>query len=290
MSMNPTEEFRDLVRREEILTAPGAYDAASASLVEQAGAEVVYLSGSSISTSTHGYPDVGLTTLTEMTTRARQAVTAVDIPVFSDADTGYGNPINVRRTVEEFEAAGVAGIHIEDQVFPKRCGHFEGKDVIPADEMVQKLRAACEARDDDAFQIIARTDARAVEGFDDAIERAHAYRDAGADVIFFEAPESREELERAAERIDAPLLANMTEGGKTPMLTAAELQTAGYSIALFPATGFKAAMKALQSTYETIVEQGTQQPVMDQLVSWEERNQITGLDGISQWEQRYATE
>lgn len=288
--MNPTKEFRELIRRDEILAAPGAYDAASASLVEQAGAEVVYLSGSSISTSTHGYPDVGLTTLTEMTTRARQAVTAVDIPVFSDADTGYGNPINVRRTVEEFEAAGVAGIHIEDQVFPKRCGHFEGKDVIPAEEMVQKIRAACDSRRDDAFQIIARTDARAVEGFDAAIDRARKYREAGADVVFFEAPESRDELERAAEAIDAPLLANMTEGGKTPMLTTAELESAGYSIALFPATGFKAALKALKNTYETIVDEGTQQPIMHELVTWEGRNRITGLDQISEWERKYASE
>lgn len=288
--MEQTEALRHLIQRDEILTAPGAYDAASASLVEQAGAEVVYLSGSSISTSTHGYPDVGLTTMTEMTTRARQAATAVDIPVFSDADTGYGNPINVRRTVEEFEAAGVAGIHLEDQVFPKRCGHFEGKDVIPAEEMVQKIKAACDARKDEDFQLIARTDARAVDGFDAALDRSRKYRDAGADVIFFEAPESRDELERAADQIDAPLLANMTEGGKTPMLTAAELESLGYSIALFPATGFKAAMKALQSTYETIVEQGTQQSIMDQLVTWEERNRITGLDEISQWERKYARE
>lgn len=288
--MAPTTEFSELIARDEILVAPGGYDAASAKLIEQAGAGVVYLSGSSISTSTHGYPDVGLTTLTEMTTRARQAATAVDIPVFCDADTGYGNPINVRRTVEEFEAAGVAGIHLEDQVFPKRCGHFEGKDVIPAAEMVQKIRAAVDARSDADFQLIARTDARAVEGFDSAIDRALRYRDAGADVIFFEAPESVEELETAADRIGGALLANMTEGGKTPMLSGAELEAAGYSIALFPATGFKAAMKAMDDVYRTIVEEGTQQPVMDRLVSWEGRNRITGLAEIEEWEHRYRTQ
>ena len=288
-AMRPTTRFRELVEADDILVAPGAYDAVSATLVEQAGADVVYMSGSSVSTSTHGYPDVGLTTLTEMTERARQMATAVDVPVFCDADTGYGNAINVRRTVEEFEAAGAAGIHLEDQVFPKRCGHFEGKDVVPAAEMVQKLRAAVDAREDEDFVLIARTDARTVRGFDDAVERAHAYRDAGADVVFFEAPESREELAEAAERIDAPLLANMTEGGRTPMLSADELEALGYDVALFPATGFKAMCKALQDVYGEIVATGTQVDVMDRLVTWEGRNAITGLDRIGEWEARYDT-
>lgn len=283
-------DFRALIDADDILIAPGAYDAASAKLVEQANAEVVYMSGSSVSTTTHGYPDVGLTTLTEMTTRARQMVNAVDLPVFCDADTGYGNPINVRRTVEEFEAAGAAGIHLEDQVFPKKCGHFDGKTVISQRAMVQKLRAAVDARKNDEFVLIARTDARAVNGFDDAIERSLAYREAGADVIFFEAPESTDELERAADRIDAPLLANMTEGGKTPMLSAADLEDLGYAIALFPATGFKAMLKALQEVYGEIVDAGSQAEVMDRLVSWEGRNDVTGLDEIMALEQRYASD
>lgn len=282
--------FRDLIERDEILVAPGAYDAVTAKLVEQAGSEVVYISGSSVATSTHGYPDIGLTTLTEMTDRARQIVNAVDVPVFSDADTGYGNPINVRRTVEEFERAGVAGIHIEDQVFPKKCGHFEGKDVIPTEEMVMKLRAAVDARTDDDFVVIARTDARAVHGFDEAIERANAYSDAGADVIFFEATRSVGELDRVADRLDAPLLANMTEGGKTPMLTAQELDDLGYSVVLFPATGFKAMLKTLQELYAEIVETGTQQGAMDRIISWEGRNDVTGLDEIVALEEKYAAE
>lgn len=283
-------EFRSLIRGDDILVAPGAYDAVSAKLLEQADADIVYMSGSSVATSTHGYPDVGLTTLTEMTTRARQMATAVSLPVFCDADTGYGNPINVRRTVEEFEAAGAAGIHLEDQVFPKKCGHFEGKEVIPTVEMTQKLRAAVDARDDEDFVLIARTDARAVHGFENAVERSHAYLDAGADVIFFEAPESIEELERAAEAIDAPLLANMTEGGKTPMLSASELEALGYDIALFPATGFKAMLKTLQEVYGEIVRSGSQREVLDRLVTWEGRNDITGLDQITALEQRYAAE
>lgn len=288
--MSVTREFKDMVMAEEILVAPGAYDAVSAKLIEQAGGDVVYMSGSSVSTTTHGYPDVGLTTLTEMTTRAKQMATAVDIPVFCDADTGYGNPINVRRTVEEYEVAGAAGIHLEDQVFPKRCGHFEGKDVIPSEEMEQKLRAAVDTRSDDDFVIIARTDARTVEGFDAAVERSNAYIEAGADVIFFEAPESREEVEAAADQIDAPLLANMTEGGKTPMLGAEELEALGFDIVIFPATGFKAMLKTLQEVYGEIVETGTQVDVMDQLVTWEGRNEVTGLAGIMELEERYADE
>lgn len=283
-----TSRFRESLESEGILVAPGAYDAASAKVAEQAGAEVVYMSGSSVSTSVHGYPDVGLTTLTEMTDRARRMVTAVDVPVFADADTGYGNPINVRRTVKEFERAGVAGVHLEDQVFPKKCGHFDGKDVVSTDEMVGKVRAAADARADDDFVVIARTDARAVEGFEAAIERSEAYLAAGADVIFFEAPESVDELEVVADRIDAPLLANMTEGGRTPMLTAAELDELGYDIALFPATGFKAVLKTLQDVYGEIADSGTQQNVLDELVTWEGRNEITGLDEILELERRYA--
>lgn len=286
----PGSAFRSLIHCDDILVAPGAYDAVSAKLLEQADADVVYMSGSSVATSTHGYPDVGLTTLTEMTTRARQMATAVDLPVFCDADTGYGNPINVRRTVQEFEAAGAAGLHLEDQVFPKKCGHFDGKDVIPTAEMTQKLRAAVDARDDDDFVVIARTDARAIHGFDNAIERAHAYLDAGADVIFFEAPESVAELERAAEAIDAPMLANMTEGGKTPMVPASDLEALGYDIALFPATGFKAMLKTLQEVYGEIVRSGSQAEIMDRLVSWQGRNDVTGLDEITALEQRYAVE
>lgn len=287
--MTAAAEFQRLIDRDEILLAPGAYDAASAKLAAQAGADVVYMSGSSVSTTTHGYPDVGLTTLTEMTTRARQMATCVDIPVFCDADTGYGNPVNVHRTVEEYEAAGAAGIHLEDQTFPKRCGHFENKTVIPQAEMTQKIRAATDARSDPDFVIIARTDARAVHGYDAAIDRANAYADAGADVIFFEAPISRDELANAPEHIDAPVLANMAEGGKTPLVPASDLEDMGYAIVIYPATGFKAMLKALQTVYTELLTTGTPEGILDQLVTWEERNQITGLADITQLEQAYAS-
>jgi len=289
--MSVTSDFRDLVERQEILPAMGGYDALSATLIEQAGGEVVYMSGSSVSTSVHGYPDVGLTTMTEMVNRARQMANAVDVPVFCDADTGYGNPINVRRTIEEFESAGVAGVHIEDQTFPKKCGHFEDKDVVPTEEMVQKIEAATDVRKDDDFLVIARTDARAVEGFDSAVDRGRAYLDAGADVLFVEAPKDRAELERVGDAFhDVPLLANMTEGGKTPLFTAEEFEEMGYDIVLYPATGFKTAAKALQDLYEEIHETGTQKGMMDRLVSWECRNEITRLDDIVELEKRYSTD
>lgn len=290
--MKTTTQFRELIERADILPAMGGYDALSATLIEQAGGEVVYTSGSSVSTSTHGAPDVGLTTMTEMVDRARQMVNAVDVPVFCDADTGYGNPLNVVRTVEEYESAGVAGIHLEDQTFPKKCGHFDEKRLVPTEEMVQKIRAATDARRDDDFVIIARTDARAVTGFEDAVERSHEYIDAGADMLFFEAPRSEDELRRVAETFDGtvPLLANMTEGGKTPLYTADEFERFGYDVVLYPATGFKAAAKALQNVYREIAETGTQRGVMDDLVTWEGRNDITGLDDAVALERRYATD
>jgi methylisocitrate lyase len=289
--MDTTTRFRELLEREEILPAMGGYDALSASLIEGAGGEVVYMSGSSVSTSTHAYPDVGVTTMTEMVTRARQMVNAVDVPVFCDADTGYGNPINVVRTVEEYESAGVAGIHIEDQTFPKKCGHFEDKSVVPTEEMVQKIRAASDARTDDEFVLIARTDARAVEGFEAAVERSEAYLDAGADVLFFEAPTSESELRRVGETFeDVPLVANMTEGGETPLFSAAEFEAMGFDVVLYPATGFKAAARAMRDVYQEIAETGTQEGVMDELLTWQGRNDVTGLEDVVELEERYSTE
>lgn len=289
--MGAATQLRERIEDDEVLLAMGGYDALSARLIEQAGGEVVYMSGSSVATSVHGYPDVGLTTMTEMVDRARQMVGAVDVPVFCDADTGYGNALNVRRTVQEYERAGVAGLHIEDQSFPKKCGHFDDKSVVPTEEMVQKIRAATDAREDDDFVVIARTDARAVTGFDDAVERSHAYVDAGADVLFFEAPTDEDELRRVGEAFaDVPLLANMTEGGKTPLFTAAEFATFGFDVVLYPATGFKAAAKALQDVYREIAASGTQKAAMEKLVTWQGRNEITGLADVLELEQRYATD
>lgn len=280
-------QFRDALDSDDAAIALGGYDALTAKLAEQAGANVVYMSGSSVSTSVHGYPDVGLTSVTEMVRRGRQMAGAVDIPVFCDADTGYGNPINVKRTVEEFERAGVVGIHLEDQSFPKECGHFERTSVIPKSDMVEKIRAAVDASSDD-FVVIARTDARATEGLRAAIDRAQTYHEAGADVLFVEAPRSRDELATIGEELEAPLLANMTEGGRTPMLSTDELTELGFDIVIFPATAFKAVCKAVGSLYREILETGTQTHLMDRLVSWEERNEITGLAEIRELERRYG--
>src|ERR1051326_6550316 len=209
--------LRELLAEPEPILAPGAYDCLSARLIEQAGFDVVYMTGFGTSASRLGRPDIGLLSFGEMVDQARRIVQAVDVPVIADADNGYGNPINVIRTVREYEAAGVAAIHIEDQVTPKKCGHMENKHVIATDEMVVKVRAAVEARRSEDFLIIARTDARAVEGLDQALERARRYREAGADMLFVEAPTSEDEIQRIADELpDTPLLFNWAEGGKTP--------------------------------------------------------------------------
>lgn len=285
--MSPGSKFRKLVEREGILQAVGGYDGLSAQMIEQTGGDVVYMSGSAVSTSVHGSPDVGLTTMTEMVDRAQTLTEAVDVPVFCDADTGYGNPLNVRRTVQRYEAAGVAAIHLEDQQFPKQCGHFDGKRVIPAEEMERKLDAATDAREN--LVIVARTDARQQHGLAEAIDRGRAYRDAGADVLFIEAPATRAELEEVAAAFpDTPLLANLVEGGKTPLLSATELDEIGFDIALYPTTAQKAAAQAMEDLFTEIFDTGTQKAKLDKIYSWESRNELTGLDQIRELEQRYA--
>jgi methylisocitrate lyase len=224
-----------------------------------------------------------------MLDQIRRIAAAVDIPVIADADTGYGNAVNVRRTIREYERAGIAGMHLEDQVFPKRCGHFEGKEVASADEMVQKLRSAVDARDDPDFLIIARTDARAVHGLDDAIERANRYAEAGADMIFVEAPRSVDELREIRSRIDAPLLANMVEGGKTPILPAADLQDLGFDLVILPGTLQRTGAKAMQEAAAAIRAQGSSLPFAESVLTFEGRNQITGLATYQDIERQFAT-
>ncbi|MFB6281574.1 MAG: oxaloacetate decarboxylase [Haloferacaceae archaeon] len=289
MSLPPGERFRRLLAERDVLLTVGAFDGLSARLVERAGGDVVYMSGSAVSTSVHGKPDIGLTTMTEMVDRARGFVEAVDAPVFCDADTGYGSALNVRRTVEAFERAGVAAVHIEDQEFPKRCGHFEGKRVVPRAEAVQRVRAATDAADD--LAVVARTDARAVAGLDEAIERGRAFAEAGADALFIEAPRSRAELERiGTELADRYLLANVVEGGETPLVDADDLAGMGYDIALFPTTGQRAVIRTLREVYGEILAEGTQAGVLDRVAEWEERNEVTGLDEFTALEREYAVE
>ncbi|MBX6342311.1 MAG: isocitrate lyase/phosphoenolpyruvate mutase family protein, partial [Thermomicrobiaceae bacterium] len=228
--MSAGARLREALARPGALVVPGAVDALNARLVEEAGFDAVYATGAGIANALLGLPDLGLATMSEILEQVRRIVAAVSIPVVADVDTGYGNPLNVYRTVQEFERAGVAAIQIEDQVSPKRCGHFSGKEVIPEEEMIRKIAAAREARRDDALVLIARTDALATHGLDEAVRRGRAYAAAGADLIFVEAPRSDAELAALPPAIPAPLVANMTEGGLTPLHSAAELAAMGYKV------------------------------------------------------------
>ena len=244
--MRPTTRLRQMLAAPGIIVAPGAYDGFSARLIEAAGYEAVYMTGAGTAASHLGQPDLGLATLTEMANHASHLAACVSLPVIADADTGYGNVLNVVRTVREYERAGVAALHLEDQVAPKKCGHIAGKQVIPTAEFCDKIRAASEYRTDPDFVIIARTDARAVTGLEDAIERSNRYAEAGADVIFFEAPQTVEEIERVARHVKAPLLANMVQGGRTPSVKVSELQRLGFKIVIFPAVCMAAAVQAME--------------------------------------------
>lgn len=271
------KKLRELLNQPGIIRAPGAYDAWSAKLVEMAGFPAVYMTGYGVSASVLGKPDIGLLTMTEMVTQAKNMAAAVEIPLIADGDNGYGGVLNVVRTVQEYERAGIAAIQLEDQVFPKRCGHMEGKQLIPKEEMVAKVRAAVYARQSNDFVIIARTDARAVNGFEDAIARAQAYADAGADVIFFEAPQSVEEMKNVAKLIKKPLFANMVEKGKTPFLTASELEEIGYKIVIYPVSTLYAATKAIAGVLETLKNEGTTQNYLDRMVEFPEFNEMIGV-------------
>lgn len=248
--MNGPQKLQDLLRRPGILVTPGAYDCLSARLVEAAGFEVVAVTGAGLAASALGVPDLGLLTMTEVVERVRAIVDCVNVPVFADCENGFGGPLNVMRTARMFERAGVAGYFIEDQPQSRRCGHFTGKSVVPVEEMVIKIRAAVKARENPDLVIMARTDARAVEGMEGALARARAYAEAGADALFVEAPQTRDELAEVAEslaHLGLPLKANMAEGGKTPLATADELEAMGYKFAHFPGSCNKVAVKAMQS-------------------------------------------
>jgi len=281
--------LRELLARPEPLVAPGAYDALSARLVEQAGFDVVYMTGFGTTASLAGRPDVGLLTGTEMVDNARRIAAAVDVPVIADADTGYGNAINVVRTVQAYEQAGVAGIHLEDQVMPKKCGHMSGKAVIPADEMVGKIRAAVAARRDPDFLLIARTDAAAVEGLSAAIDRARAYADAGADVLFVEAPTSEDDIARVAEELRgvAPLVFNWAEGGRTPPIPLARIAELGFALVLFPIGTLLAATAGIRRLLASLRDDGV--PAVDDLPTFDGFTDLIGLPEIRELEARFGT-
>jgi 2,3-dimethylmalate lyase len=281
--------LRALLDSGQTILAPGAFDPLAARLVEEAGFPAVYMTGFGTSAAVLGRPDVGLLTMTEMAGNAGRIAACVDIPVIADADTGYGNPLNVIRTVGAYEAAGVAGIHIEDQVAPKKCGHMEGKQVIPAPEMAEKVRAAVEARTQPEFVIIARTDARAVEGLERALDRARRYREAGADVLFIEAVVSEQEAEEAARAFpDVPLLFNWAEGGKTPPIGLDRLTELGYRIVIFPISTLLAATAAMRGILREIAQAGTPAAALGGLPTFGEFTDFIGLPQVREAEQRYA--
>ena len=283
----PTTRLRELLAREELLVAPGVFDGLSARLAERAGAEAVYASGGAIARAA-GYPDLGLLGVGEVLARLAQIAEAVAVPVIADADTGYGNALNVRRTVRAFERAGVAALHLEDQQSPKRCGHYEGKTLVPTDEMVGKLRAALEARSDPGLVIIARTDAIAVEGLEPALARAEAYAAAGADVLFVEAPESEAQIEAIARRLPGPKLINVFRGGKTPLLPSARLAALGYRVAILPSDLQRAAIRAMQETLVAIRRDGNAAAVDERLATFAERDAIVGLEEYRALDARYG--
>ncbi|BCJ86149.1 isocitrate lyase/PEP mutase family protein [Effusibacillus dendaii] len=250
--MNGAKKLRELLNKEGMLLAPGAFDCITARLIEQAGFEAIYMTGAGTSASRLGFPDYGLATMTEMVENAGRIAAAVQIPLVADADTGYGNELNVIRTVHEYESRNVAGIHIEDQEFPKKCGHLDNKEVIPMPEFISKIRAAAHERRNPDFLIIARTDARAVIGFEEAVQRANAALEAGADMAFVEAPQTIEEIKEIPKRVNGPCLLNVVQGGKTPQINLKEAEQFGYKLAILPGVLLAATVLACDDALEQI--------------------------------------
>lgn len=280
------QKLRRLIERGGYTMAPGAYDTLTARLVEQAGFEAVYLTGGGYSRA-NGYPDLGLLTLGENVRFIGMTVEAVGIPVIADADTGYGNAINVIRTVREYEKSGVAAFHLEDQVSPKKCGHYEGKEVIPLAEMVGKIKAAVDTRRDAGLVVIARSDARAVEGLRAAIDRVNAYLEAGADIGFVEAPQNEEELRIVGREVAGPALVNVFEGGKTPMLPASALEAMGFRLGIYPSQTHRAAIRAAQRVLAALKRDGHTEKVEADLATFQEREDAVGTERWRALEAKY---
>ena len=283
--------MRELVstRSDGPLILPGAPDALTARVIETLGFEAVYITGAGVTNARLGVPDLGLITLSELADTVEGVRAAVSIPIVVDADTGFGGPLNVRRTVQTLERRGANAIQLEDQTFPKRCGHFTGTEVIPAAEMVAKLHAALDARGDPDTLIIARTDARQMLGLQDALDRAQRYREAGADLIFVEAPESAGELAEIGRRIDAPLLVNMVEGGATPQLPASELSALGFSVVLYANAALRGAVHGMQVVLTQLRRTGSTAGALEQMVGWEERQALVGKPLFDELSDCYAT-
>ena len=285
----PRRRLRELLSGGQLVPAPGVYDAMSARLVEAAGFPVVYMSGFGVTASLLGRPDIGLLGMSEMAQAARRVVAAVDVPVIADADTGYGNAINVIRTVQEYEAAGVAAMHIEDQVTPKRCGHMTGKQVVPAEVMIDKVKAAVAARQDPDLVLIARTDAAAVEGINAAIDRALRYREAGADMLFLDALSSQEDIEKAATALAGEqVVFSWGEGGLTPPTTLGQLRGWGFSVVIFPVAALLASVSATRLLLAQITGDGTPIRAMEGLPDLKDFFGLIGLDEVDELGRRFS--
>lgn len=282
-----SQRFRDLLAQPGFIMLPGVFNPVSALLAEKAGFPAVYMTGYGVAANYVGYPDIGLMTMNEICMAAKSIANTVSIPVIADGDTGFGGLLNVARTVEEYIRAGVAAIQLEDQVMPKRCGHMEGKELTTQEDMIARIHAAVDARKDSGLVIIARTDARAVLGLEAALERANAYVEAGADVIFVEAPQSEEEMKQICSTLQVPLLANMVEGGKTPFLKAERLSEMGYKMAIYPVSTLYTATKAMEDVLSVLQSEGTTASCMEHLIPFGEFNKLIRLKEFRDKEQSY---
>ena len=280
--------FRQLLREPGIIVAPGAYDCLTARIIQQAGFPAVYMTGAGTSVAALGYPDLGLATMTEMVANAASIAETVDVPVIADADTGYGGILNVQRTVRQYEKAGVAAIHIEDQEMPKRCGHLDDKRIIPTEDMVRKVRAAVDARHDQDFVIIVRTDALAVSGWDETMRRCDAYVEAGADVLFVEALRTPEEAQRVTSNFSVPLLYNFVESGKSPLIPAGELESLGFKLVIFPGSAFMVVCQAVSELMNELKNTGTTASMMDRMATLHQCFETVGLSHMLAQDAKYA--
>jgi 2-methylisocitrate lyase-like PEP mutase family enzyme len=288
--MHPGARLKAELAKPGLITAPGVYDMISVKVAERLGFNALYMTGYGVSASL-GLPDAGLISYTEMVGRVAQICQATSTPVICDADTGFGGLLNVERTVRGYEAAGAAAIQLEDQVFPKKCGHTPGRRVVPIDEMVRKIQVAVASRSTADMLIVARTDARTQHGIDEALRRGEAYAKAGADILFIESPETEEEMLAIGRNFDIPLLANMVDGGRTPVLPKKRLEEIGYRIAIFPATGFLATAKALEQVYGVLRDKGSSDTLSSsQLYSFDAFNRVVGFEHVWDFEKRWAEE
>jgi len=281
--------FKAFVEKNPFIIVPGAYDCISAKIIEQLGFRAAYMTGFGVSASLLGYPDYGFLTMTEMASRAKDIAKSIKIPLIADADTGYGNLLNVKRTVEEYEQIGVSAIHIEDQVFPKKCGHFEGKQLISMEEHGEKLKSALNARKSEGFGIIARTDAASVLGIDEAIKRAKYYQECGVDAIFIDSPKSEEDIKKFGKAMNGiPIMINMVERKSSPQISAERLKEYGYHIILYPVTALLSVVKTMQQTLSVLKVQNDSTMLRPNLEDFDTLNELLGLQEVQLWETRFS--